>query len=304
MTVADVCLASFFSMHKPISITSPIPPSVSSDDFEKIFQIRPKPSRTRPGPQEVIYTITSAVENLDENISEQQQKGGQPDQAVRQRADLIAALTQNNNGSIAQIQQQPDSQAQQVQQAANGVKIVIQEIARRFRPYNPPPAPVAMADSELTSQDAEVATEAEHGDEQQARALEVQIESQDNEHDKAPQIQTVVLDMHTPTDQTNGEQYFISQEIMPPMPTIQDPETQPPHHYPTSETVEHNSEDSQPANAPQSSSYLDRRRQRQRDMYAISVKRQRRIKMKRHKLRKVSPNPGSSVEGSLTVENS
>ncbi|KAK5079175.1 hypothetical protein LTR64_002405 [Lithohypha guttulata] len=162
----DVYVASFFSTHRPISISGPLPPETSIEDIEKIFQVRPRNQRR---PQDVIYTISNVLQNLDENVAtqQQQQQAAQHEEGVTQRADIIKALTQHNNSAtnpadsnVIHLDGQPQ---QQQQNTANlrvppNVKLVIQALARQFRPFNPPPAPVAAPEVEFYPTEEQEAT--------------------------------------------------------------------------------------------------------------------------------------------------
>lgn len=237
-----------------------------------------------------MYTLASAVHNIDETISQHQSP--QNSQTVQQRADIIAALTQGNN-DIAN--QNADNQAQSQQlRVANGVKIVIQEIARRFRPYNPPPAPIAISDSEIVDQEAEAASQDTHAEvEEETRALELELESQDR--GRRSQMQPVILNLR------ENEDVHVRRSLAQHQPPrLQDLENS--KSEAESELLEHEIENtitfreeatcsqSLPYETPeqrQHQPYMERRRSRFDQVYAISVKRQRRLKMKKHKYKKL-----------------
>lgn len=136
----DICLASFFSIHRPVSITGPFPPEATLEDVEKIFTVRPKTQRPRM--HDVIYTLSSAVQQMEGHASNQAQP--QNEESAANRADLIKALTQHNNANQTDSNhtQHLDGQPQSGQRITGLVKIDIQAIARQYRPFNPPPAPV------------------------------------------------------------------------------------------------------------------------------------------------------------------
>jgi hypothetical protein len=210
-----------------------------------------------------MYTISNAVQNLDDNIQHHQDH-----QTVQQKADMITALTQPNSPP-----QNLDGQPRQSPRPPQGVQIVIQEIARRFRPYNAPPPPLAFSDAELEAREAEAAA-AEATEEQQARELEVRIEGQDAEQ---PHVQTVILNVHQNAEDLQEGQFFTHRS---PSISIQQPHSQ----DNTINTDVETRDISEPSH--QHMTYLERR-QRNNKMYAISVKRQRRLKMKKHKYKKL-----------------
>lgn len=102
----------------------------------------------------MIYTISSAVQQIDEHTaSHNQSQTTQHDESVSQRADLIKALTQHNNtaGNPADPNQAQhlDGQPQTGLRVPGGVKIAIQALARQFRPFHAPPAPTPAPDVEF-----------------------------------------------------------------------------------------------------------------------------------------------------------
>lgn len=129
-----------------------MPPETSPDNIDKIFALRPKSQRHRT--QDVIYTISSAVQQIDEHTaSHNQSQTTQHDESVSQRADLIKALTQHNNTASNPADpnhaQHLDGQPQTGLRVPGGVKIAIQALARQFRPFHAPPAPTPAPDVEF-----------------------------------------------------------------------------------------------------------------------------------------------------------
>lgn len=230
------------------------------EDIDKIFQIRPKSQRRKT--QDVIYTISSAVQNLDEQVATQQQ-GAQHDEEVSQRVDIIKALTQHNNGATnpgdsntVHIDGQPQNQTSL--RVGGNVKLVIQALARQFRPFNPPPAPTAAPEVEFfepEKTDAEV--QAATAEEAQANLLEAEIESQ--ESSTKPQLQHFILQ--------NG--------------TVKSTGT-----FFTSSVPRAGGRSRRGIYLVKDLSIRDVRKGMEK-MYTISVKRQRRLKMKKHKYKKL-----------------
>ncbi|KAJ9613043.1 hypothetical protein H2200_002984 [Cladophialophora chaetospira] len=267
----DVYVASFFSTYRPMSISSPIPSETSLDTIDKIFA--PKPKRSRNNTHEVIYTLASAVERLDEHMTSKQ--SGQPSQSssAEQKAALIKALTQRNDPpNDPNRTQHLDGSPQTISLQGGNVKLVIQEIQRRFRPFNVPPAPQPISDAEIDAAEQKAA-EAAKQEEMQAKMLEVEIEQQ--EYDAVdPYIQQVVINVPRGSDaEAQNTGFFASgANVM----EIEDPNA--------SASI---------AEIEQSGrrSIIGRRRtgdlRREQGMYAISVKRQRRLKMKKHKYKKL-----------------
>jgi hypothetical protein len=226
-----------------------------------MFQPKPK-SKVRPASHEVIYTLSSAVENLDEQIASKRAEQHHTAQGADQKAAIIKALVQrNDNSADANRVHHLDGIPQSVNAAGGNVKLVIQELARKFRPFNVPPPPTPITDAEIDAAEAEAAA----AEEMQAKTLEVEIEGQDYD----PYIQQVVFNVpdQDAAHMQKGDFFTSHNTAMVDMEDataavreIQDP-----------------------------TAYRGRfgGRRRSPGMYAISVKRQRRLKMKKHKYRKL-----------------
>lgn len=215
--------------------------------IDKIFQ--PKPKRSRTAPQDVIYTLSSAVENLNDQITNKK---------AEQKAHIIQALVQANNNVDSNEPHHLDGAPQSVNPSSQNVRIALQEVARRFRPYNVPPAPVPIADPEAKS--------TQHQETGNEMFLEVEVQEAGSE----PYVQRVLLNGQTSEDLENRD-FFTSNAA--PTVEIEDP---------TGFQYAVDPELDQPS--------MGRRRQglyRSPTMMAISVKRQRRLKMKKHKFKKL-----------------
>ncbi|MCJ1481291.1 hypothetical protein MMC06_001448 [Schaereria dolodes] len=128
----DVHVASFFSIHRPISVTASVPPKSTSDVFSSIFTLR---NSRKSRPADVIYTISSAVNAL-ESTSDRFSGPDPPAQQTQEVEDLRAAVTDASasNNEITNLDEQ----------ASPNIHINIQELAKNFRPFVPPPPPVPM----------------------------------------------------------------------------------------------------------------------------------------------------------------
>lgn len=163
-----------------------------------------------------------------------------------------------------------DGAPQTVTVAGGNVKLIIQELARRFRPFNVPPAPTPISDADISAAEAEAsaAAEADAKEEMQAKRLEMEVEQQ--EYD--PYIQEVIINVPQDSDLQNGG-FFTSHGA--PMIEMENPVAL------------------QEIENPVFGRGIGRRRsvgypaKRRPGMYAISVKRQRRLKMKKHKYKKL-----------------
>ena len=280
----DVAISSFFSLHRPMSVTTSVPHEAPPQAIDAIFAPKKQSSRQNSGPQDVIYTIASAVQSLEGNITQQQQNS-QAQKSEPRRTDINAALAQhhnNDNQSDPNQTQHLDGQPSQINiRTPKGVQLMIQEVARHFRPYNTPPAPVPVSDADLDAREAEVAA-AEAAEEEQAKELERQIESQDGEY--APNRRRVVVTLHENADLRSGE--FFTHKA--PLIRIKDPRTHRDIRYNTGLPE---AEAPSPIGRVRRGGYPA---QKEREIkihrprfYAISVKRQRRLKMKKHKYKKL-----------------
>ncbi|OQV05535.1 Mitochondrial domain-containing protein [Cladophialophora immunda] len=247
----DVYVASFFSTHRPMSITGPVPPEASIEAVDKIFQPKPK-SRSR----------TSSA------LTKYGRAEGGSDQSLMQRNEAPADPNRTHH---------LDGAPQTIQVAGGNIKLVIQEIQRRFRPFNVPPVPRPISDAEINASEEQSAAQAERGEELQAKALEVEIEQQDYND---PYIQQVVINVPRDSSDLQSEGFFTSRgasirEIENPdaSSSLQEIEQQSP--LGRSRIIGHRR---------QIGSIPSKRRE---GMYAISVKRQRRLKMKKHKYKKL-----------------
>ncbi|OAG43239.1 hypothetical protein AYO21_02525 [Fonsecaea monophora] len=271
----DVYVASFFSTHRPMSITGPVPPEASIEAIDKIFQPKPK-SRSRNASQDVIYTLASAVETLDEHIS-QKQVDQTSHNTAEQKAALIKSLMQRNESPADPSRTHHlDGAPQTIQIAGGNIKLVIQEMQRRFRPFNVPPVPRPISDAEINASEQQSVRQADKEEEMQAKSLEVEIEQDHTD----PYIQQVATNVPQNSAELQNGRFFTSRgapvvEIENPDASSALPEIEQQFPLGRSRII---------GNRRQVGSIPGRRRE---GMYAISVKRQRRLKMKKHKYKKL-----------------
>ncbi len=133
---ADIHVASFFSIHRPISVTTSVPPPSSDFTFSSIFSARERPKHQ---PQDVIYTVSSAIDNIEDVTAQSQSQ-----QLSQEESDLRDAVTQSSvsNAEMADTQHLDGAQPQTIH-------INIQELAKSFQPFKAPPAPVPMDQAHL-----------------------------------------------------------------------------------------------------------------------------------------------------------
>lgn len=242
------------------------------DMIDKMFQ--PKPKRSHNPSQEVILTLSSALENLDEQMSDKRAA-----QNAEHKAHMIKALVSGNANTDTNQTQHLDGNPQSINIQGGNVKLALQEFARRFRPYNTPPAPVPFNDQSTQPSEAEDTVDVER----HAQALEIEIH-QDQEYD--PYIQQVVLNVPKGSALQTGD-FFTSHEAR-----LADMENPLRAHEVENPDDVHEIQD--PSILPSMGRrrgpglYKIPNRSRTPTMMAISVKRQRRLKMKKHKFKKLT----------------
>ncbi|CAI7613664.1 unnamed protein product [Penicillium palitans] len=112
----DVHVASFFSIHRPISVTTTVPPTSSTDAFEAIFSSK-RPLKNEP--EDVIFTLSSAVQSMETGP-----------QGMSESEDQFRSFSEQD-GELRMLDG-PDA------------KLSVEEFTRRLRPFQPPPPPVPM----------------------------------------------------------------------------------------------------------------------------------------------------------------
>lgn len=236
MIEIDVHTSAFFSLHRPISVTRPIPPETPDSAFDSIFE-------TRQGhrPKDVIYTISNAVSALD----------GDPQ--TREEKDLRWEILQQSSSNS------DSAQMRQIEQAPPS----LEEIIKQFKPFNTPPVPVPM--------DAEFRTEQQ---EKQSSRRHQRQQQQQNTQSSQEKHFTTTLTITEHTLPSGHQEYsastgpFIERESIPFA-----------SRQPFLSRLQ--------ARQDSMDEHWDRQASQGRAMYAISVKRQRKLKMKKHKYKKL-----------------
>ena len=244
--IAEIHVASFFSIHRPISVTTSVPPPTSDTSFSTLFapRARPKYSTT-----DVIYTLSSAVDGMENTTLRNQRQS-------KMETDLHSAVTQASasNADTATIRDLDSHQS-------HDVHINLQELAKKFRPFVAPPAPVPM----------------------------------DYLRESTPQIQRALPKRRRTTQKSYSTTLTILESTYPNGRKTYEAQTSPIREEPMEENV--SAIDMPPASRQP---FLNRMRERQRRLEewrengpasglwrAISVKRQRKLKMKKHKYKKL-----------------
>ncbi|KAJ5093427.1 hypothetical protein N7456_009288 [Penicillium angulare] len=223
----DVHVASFFSIHRPISVTTTVPPLSTPEAFEAIFSKR----LLKNEPEDVIFTLSNTAQSLENSangMSEPEEQLGQ----------LHGRFTSDVNGDL-QMLDGPDA------------RMSVEEFTRRLRPFHPPPPPVPM--------DMNAQPEAEI------------MESQEAQDSREATYSTVLTIRESRT--ADGRKTYEASTG----PFVRDEMEAPGLHEEL--TID----------APSSTTgmtYMERIRDN-RTMHALSTKRRRKAKMKKHKFKKL-----------------
>ncbi|KAL4942248.1 hypothetical protein BDV06DRAFT_192602 [Aspergillus oleicola] len=120
----DVQLASFFSIHRPISVSTTVPSPSTPEAFDSIFTKQASASKNVP--EDVIFTLSSAVNSM-ENAAHHFAETDGPMNAFEAEGNQLDTLDMSE------------------------LKASVEEMTKRLRPFNPPPPPtpyVAAAEGE------------------------------------------------------------------------------------------------------------------------------------------------------------
>ena len=245
-------MSNFFSLHRPISVTMPIPPESSSATFSSIFE--PK-SGSKDKPTDVFYTLSSAVDTFENAASSTHNPNSQ--RTTRAKADLHGAVTQASPSNA-------EPSPHHLDLPAKIPHINLQELVKSFRPYMRPPPPVPTE-----------STIPEEAPQETSQPIELQSESV-----VLQKTYTTTLTIHENTHRSGRKSYK----------THTTPITEGPGSV-------QGDKDVYLPRAPRGQPFLGRMRERQIQYMdrlgdceiwqAISVKRQRKLKMKKHKYKKL-----------------
>lgn len=135
-------MASFFSIHRPISVTASVPPPSTSNAFSSIFA---PTTHAKHEPSQVMYTISSAVNSLESSAASPAEKFQQMASEGTNLHSAISQVSYNDNPTDVE-RFDPDQ--------PEVIHLNIQELVKNFRPFLPPPPPVAMDVAEKRSRQA------------------------------------------------------------------------------------------------------------------------------------------------------
>lgn len=231
LTTVDIAISSFFSLHRPISITTSFPTTRTAESFNAIFD-----PPTRPRSSDVIYTLSSAVNALESS-------------AMRMKNDKHLKWDVLRQSTSAE-------DFSNTSHTSENPSLSLERMMEQFRPFNVPPPPVPYAQMEAEQRRAERT--------KQRRAARSPARTR---------TFTTTLKLVESTA-TNGRKTYIAttSPIVEQNPTVVGRKV-----LPGTQTLW--------------ICYRERRQlkvvRRRPSMFAISVKRQRKLKMKKHKYKKL-----------------
>jgi hypothetical protein len=120
-----VKISSFFSLHRPISVTTPIPPTATEASFGAIFE--PRLVNNRNKYVDVLNTLSQSVETLESATYGNEER------------DLRAEIMHNSSSNaenVTHLDELPQAQ--------------IDRMIAQFIPFNAPPPPVALGEVQVT----------------------------------------------------------------------------------------------------------------------------------------------------------
>ena len=133
-----MALSTFFSLHRPMSVTHSFPKTVSYDAFAQIFASRSKTNKA----DDVMTTLSNTVDQLEE-----------PMRALNLETQQESAATDANGDQMRIEVRHPDG-------SESNVYVQLNAMSGQFLPFRPPPAPQpASATSAAESADTAVAQE-------------------------------------------------------------------------------------------------------------------------------------------------
>ncbi|KAI0397359.1 hypothetical protein F5Y17DRAFT_369555 [Xylariaceae sp. FL0594] len=136
-----VALATFFSLHRPISVTHSFPKTITDDAFAQIFAPRTKPVAYN----KVMSTLARTVDQLE-----------QPMQGLSISAQHVtdASTSTDMNGEPVQ-----HISLKHADGTESSVYVQLDSMSGQFLPFNPPPAPKPLSASEAEAENLNASSE-------------------------------------------------------------------------------------------------------------------------------------------------
>ncbi|KAI9835811.1 MAG: hypothetical protein M1838_005195 [Thelocarpon superellum] len=252
---SHISVSAFFSLHRPISVTSSVPTTATdSHSFDGIFAHRSKDHN----PSEVISTLSSTVETLE--AASQPATEPYDDNADTELRAAVTSVSISNDANASKGTRHLDGAPQ-----TSPLQFPSHLLSGKFQPFTPPPAPIPTDANKSSAAD----------DALPSATLKKSYST----------ILTILESTHP-----NGSKTYTARTS--PIVTERDDSI--------SVVEEGEGEYNKPSASAPPARFLERMRRRQErweeyldqqhynhGLYAISVKRQRRLKMKKHKYKKL-----------------
>lgn len=245
----EISASDFFSLYRPMSLTHIFPKAVTPEAFASIFTPRTKANNKTDGVISVLSEIQLGLEEMSH------QMGGGVKMVVQESNEAWNEETDDVRAAITAESYQRKVSAAETKnldgvpdQGENVMDFPSHILSGRYRPFHPPPAPVPMDSDASLAAGKEAATE--------------------QEQEPLHRTYTAMLTIEESTD-ANGDITYMAHSS----PLIEDAPRSGPKKF--QERMQQRREH-----------YRIQRRE-ENDMLAISVKRQRKLKMKKHKYKKL-----------------
>jgi len=252
----DVAISSLFALHRPISVTTAFPPqSSNSSFFNSIFESRPQLSRMN----DTVYTINNTISALEG--SNVRSSAGHSKEGRSLRWEILQQSSSNaDDANITHLDGLPAGQS-------------LEDLVRQLQPFNKPPVPVPFDEAE-----AAVAAKAE---------AEETENTQEENSNITQKTFTTTLTIEESTSRNGSKTYTASAS-----PFIEHPGGAAPRRRRSSLAVMTRRQGREPLMprtpaGQQESDEQSGKERTERTMSLLSVKRQRKLKMKKHKYKKL-----------------
>lgn len=225
-TFLVLALSSFFSLHRPVSVTRGLPRNVTDDHFASIFTTKSRGAK----PSEVLNTLSRTVEDLERpmaNFGLQQDAGEQ--------SDGTSSGIDFHNIADATVNMEESVKAR--------ITMNVNAMSGKYLPFRPPPLPLPQSETSQISEENGIAAAAEEDQQTRTRTYKAMFTIEE------------VTDSNGKVNVVAHSPKLIHRSFLDRM-------------------------------ALRQIKYEDAQVQRG-TMHAISVKRQRKLKMKKHKYKKL-----------------
>jgi hypothetical protein len=238
----EIAASAFFSLYRPISVTSSFPKAISEEAFAAIFTPRTKANAQL---SDAISTLSSTVNKL-ESAAQQERWNAETDEL----RVAITAESQQAEGETRHLDQSP---------AESLIPFPQHILSGDYRPFNPPPPPQPVGDDQILSEEPISGT--------QRRTYRAYL---------------------TVTERTNaaGEVTYMAHSS-PLIADIEEPEHDSSADIREPTSMPTNFRERMNSRQDRYGEFLHRRGEEDAAVWAISVKRQRKLKMKKHKYKKL-----------------